>query len=276
MKINENTTVVIRGAGDLATGIAHRLYRCGFKIIMLEVRQPMAIRRRVALSEAVYDGTITVEGVTARFAQDVAQALKIISENSIAVLIDPEARLLDELKPLALVDAIMAKKNLGTSMDMAPIVIGVGPGFCAGLDCHAVVETQRGHNLGKVIFSGRARENTGIPGEILGFSKERVIYAPADGKIKVFHDIGSTVKAGCVVAEVSGTPVEASIDGVVRGMIRDGTEVFKGMKIGDVDPRQIVDYCYTISDKARAIGGGVLEAILYFMNIAPKRSDEYC
>lgn len=266
LKINENPMVIIRGAGDIATGIAHRLFRCGFGIVMLEVEEPTAIRRKVAFSEAVYEGTMTVEGVTAVLCKYVSEALEKVCHNFIAVLVDSDASSVGNIKPYVVVDAIMAKKNLGTHKNMAPIVIGVGPGFAAGVDCHAIVETKRGHYLGRVITSGKAQENTGVPGEILGYSKERVIYAPQDGVIKVFYDIGCPVKAGQILAEVDQNPVKAPIEGVVRGMIRDGMKVFKGMKIGDVDPRNQRDYCYTISDKARAIAGGVLEAIFFSRN----------
>ncbi|KYO66817.1 selenium-dependent molybdenum cofactor biosynthesis protein YqeB [Thermovenabulum gondwanense] len=264
-KIN-NTKILIRGAGDIASGIAYRLFISGFKVIMTETEHPTSIRRKVCFSEAIYDGEKEIEGVKAIFSKDPEMALLAAEEGKIPVLIDPELKYLTYIKPLALVDAIVAKKNLGTKMEMADIVIGVGPGFEAGKDCHAVIETKRGHNLGKVIYCGSAEDNTGVPGEIMGYAQERVLYAPASGKIKVLKDIGSLVKTGEIVAVIGNVEVKARINGVLRGVIRDGFEVYEGLKIGDVDPTGIVENCYTISDKARAVGGGVLEAILFFMN----------
>lgn len=267
----ENTRVLIRGAGDIASGIAHRLFNSGFSVFMAETEKPSAIRRKVSFSEAVYDGRQEVEGVKAVFSKDPEEAIYTASKGYISVFVDPELAFLKDINPLVVVDAILAKKNLGTRKEMAEIVIGVGPGFEAGLDCHAVVETQRGHNLGKVIIKGKAAENSGIPGEISGFTVERVIYAPASGKIKLLKDIGNKVIKGERIALIGDVEVRTKVNGVLRGMIREGYNVFKGMKIGDVDPRGVVEYCYTISDKARAIGGGVLEAILFFMNQLTKK-----
>ncbi|TYP51594.1 selenium-dependent molybdenum cofactor biosynthesis protein YqeB [Thermosediminibacter litoriperuensis] len=260
------TSVLIRGAGDIASGIAHRLFRCGFSVYMTEIPAPTSIRRKVAFSEAVYDGEAEVEGVKAVLARSVEDAINLSRNGLIPVLVDPDLKCLEGLKPVVLVDSILAKKNLGTRKSMAPVVIGVGPGFTAGEDCHAVVESLRGHDLGRVIMKGRAAENTGIPGEVMNYTLERVIYAPAAGRIRLVRDIGSPVNEGELIAMIGNVEVRTKIGGVLRGIIRNGFEVWKGMKIGDVDPRGIVEHCYTISDKARAIAGGVLEAALYLLN----------
>lgn len=268
----KNTRVLIRGAGDIGSGIAHRLFNAGFSVFMAETAKPSAIRRKVSFSEAVYEGRQEVEGVTAVFSKTPREAISATSQGYISVFVDPELTYLKAIDPLVVVDAILAKKNLGTNKKMAEIVIGVGPGFEAGVDCHAVIETQRGHNLGKVIIKGKSQEDTGIPGEISGFTAERVIYAPTSGKIKLLKDIGDKVEKGEVIAVIGDFEARTRIDGIIRGMIRDGYDVSKGMKIGDVDPRGVVEYCYTISDKARAVGGGVLEAILFFMKQLTKKS----
>ena len=257
--------VVIRGAGDLASGIALRLRRAGCDIVMLDVSIPTAVRRSVAFSEAIRLGEATVEGVKAVRAAD---ALRIVSEKNIAVLVDPEGASTSEFAPDVLVDAILAKRNLGTTKAMAPVVIGVGPGFKAGTDssadCHAVIETKRGHYLGKVIYDGTPIPNTGVPGNIGGFTKERVLWSPAEGIFEPVAKIGDVVKRGDIVATVSGIPVKATIDGVLRGLLQEGVPVTKGMKSGDIDPRCKVGHCFSASDKARAIGGGVLEALCHF------------
>ena len=254
---------VIRGAGDIATGIALRLYRAGIKIVMTDLPQPTSIRRTVCFSEAIRHGTAVVEGVEACLAENAAEARKIAESGRVAVLVDPEAACVKTLQPDALVDAILAKRNLGTKIDDAPIVVGVGPGFTAGEDCHAVIETMRGHTLGRVIYSGSAIPNTNVPGLIGGFAGERVLRAPADGAFRSVRRIGDLVKAGDIAGYVSGEPMVCTIDGVLRGLIADGIPVRKGMKSGDVDPRGNVENCYTVSDKATAVGGGVLEAILH-------------
>lgn len=258
--------VLIRGAGDIATGIGHRLFRCGFEVMMTEIASPTCIRRRVAFSEAVYEGITQVEGISAVLVRCPEEAVMQADKGNIPVLIDSRAECLEELKPHIVVDAILAKKNLGTFKEMAPIVIGVGPGFFAGKDCHAAVETMRGHDLGRVILHGEPEKNTGIPGEIAGITRERVIYAERAGTIRLIKDIGDIVEEKEVVAEIDGEPVCSPIKGVLRGIIRDGFHVDKGMKIGDVDPRGTVGNCFSISDKARAVAGGVLEAILFLMN----------
>ena len=254
--------VVIRGAGDIATGIALRLWRAHIRVAMTEIEQPTAIRRTVCFSQAVVHGETEVEGVTARRAESPAEALRILESGCIPVLPDPEGACILALKPDAVVDAILAKKNLGTRITDAPVVIGVGPGFTAGVDCHAVVETMRGHYLGRVIHEGTAIPNTGIPGLIGGFAGERVLRAPADGVFHQLLEIGAQVKMGDVAATVNGEPMVCTLDGVLRGILADGTPVFKGMKSGDIDPRCKIEHCYCASDKALAVGGGVLEAIL--------------
>ena len=255
--------VLIRGAGDLASGIALRLWRCGISVVMTETAQPTTIRRTVAFSDAVPKGETRVEGVTARLAKDADAARALLAEGVLPVLVDPDCRCRQELRTDALVDAILAKKNLGTRMTDAPIVVGVGPGFTAGVDCHAVVETMRGHTLGRAYYTGSALENTNVPGLIGGFAGERVIRAPANGVFTATHRIGDHVEAGETVGVVAGVPMVCTISGVLRGLLADGVPVFKGMKSGDVDPRDNRENCWTVSDKALAIAGGVLEAILH-------------
>ena len=255
--------VLIRGAGDIATGIALRLHRSGLQVVMTDLPLPTAIRRTVCFSPAITDGETTVEGVHAVYAPDTAAAKKYLSQGAVPVLADPELACRDALHPDALVDAILAKRNLGTRMTDAPVVVGVGPGFTAGEDCHAVVETMRGHTLGRVIYRGSALPNTNIPGLIGGYAGERVLRAPADGIFTRLLDIGAEVKAGDIAGTVGGEPMRCTIDGVLRGILPSGTPVHKGMKSGDVDPRCQPEYCTTASDKALAVGGGVLEAILH-------------
>ena len=254
---------LIRGAGDLASGIALRLWRSGIEVVMTDLPRPTAIRRTVSFSEAIVHGETTVEDVTARLAANADEARALLAQGIVPVLADPDCACRADLHPAALVDAILAKRNLGTRRTDAPIVIGVGPGFTAGVDCHAVVETMRGHTLGRVIYTGSALPNTNIPGLIGGFAGERVLRAPADGAFRSARQIGDLVKAGDVAGYVAGEPMACTIDGVLRGLIADGVLVHKGMKSGDVDPRGDVDNCYTASDKALAVGGGVLEALLH-------------
>ena len=256
--------VFIRGAGDLATGISVRLHRAGIKLCHSELAIPTAVRRNVAFSEAVRLGRTEVEGIEAVLAKSPEEVLAIMEERQVPVVIDEGKDMLKKLKPYAVVDAILAKKNTGTEITDADVVIAVGPGFTAGVDCHAVVESKRGHNLGRVILKGSAIPNTGIPGIIQGYGVERVLRAPSDGIMEDTVPIGSLVKAGDICARVSGNPVISSISGRVRGMLQEGISVYEGMKIGDVDPRgEAVEY-ENVSDKARAIGGGVLEALLHF------------
>ncbi len=254
--------ILIKGAGDLATGVAVRLKRAGFDIVMTDLPHPTAVRRTVSFCEAILEGEMVVEGIRARRAESVEAAESIMADGDIAVIADPEARCKEFLKPFAVVDAILAKRNTGTGIQDAQVVVALGPGFTAGVDCHAVVETMRGHDLGRVITSGTAHPNTGIPGEIGGHTVERLLRAPADGLFQPLAAIGEVVKAGAVVASVAGVPLRALISGVVRGLLREGTPVHKGMKSGDIDPRCEIFHCFSVSDKARAIGGGVLEAIL--------------
>ena len=259
--------ILIRGAGDIATGIALRLYRAGMQVVMTDLPAPTAIRRTVCFSQAIILGEMTVEDVTAHRAETPDQAKALLAQGLIPVLADPDCTCRTRLRPDALVDAILAKRNLGTKIDDAPIVVGIGPGFTAGEDCHAVVETMRGHTLGRVIYRGSALPNTNIPGLIGGFTGERVLRAPDDGIFHQLLDIGTMVQAGDVAGEVNGKPMICTISGVIRGMLADGTPVFKGMKSGDVDPRGEISYCQTASDKAIAIGGGVLQAILEYTGV---------
>ena len=259
--------IIVRGGGDLATGTIYKLKKSGFPVLILEVENPSAIRRNVAFSEAIYQGQQTVEDMTCFFADSLQQAEDFLQEGKLTILVDPKGEAIANLKPLAVVDAIIAKRNLGTAKTMAPITVALGPGFVAGEDVEAVIETKRGHNLGRVIWSGSAAPNTGVPGLIGGFGKERVMHSPAQGILKNVKKITDTVMKGEVIAvietESAVVPVEASLDGILRGLIRDGYPVTKGFKIADIDPRsEEYNNCFTISDKARCIAGGVLEAIL--------------
>ncbi|MDY5972405.1 MAG: selenium-dependent molybdenum cofactor biosynthesis protein YqeB [Butyricicoccus sp.] len=264
-----SAVVLVRGAGDLATGTILRLHNCGFRVLAVECARPSAIRRRAAFCEAVFDGAATVEGVTARLIDRIEQADTVWNAGEIPLIVDETASCAAACAPAVLVDAILAKRNLGTTRDMAPITIGLGPGFTAGGDVDAVVETMRGHRLGRVIYEGAALPNTGVPGPIAGFAAERVIHAPASGAMTFVRspepvDIGSIVRKGQTIGFVGGVPVTATLDGVLRGLIREGYPVTEGLKIADIDPRaQEVQNCTTVSDKARAIAGGVLEAMLH-------------
>ena len=279
--MNKKILIICRGGGDLATGIVHRLFRAGFPVLVLETDSPAAIRRQVSFSEAVYDGTATVEGVTAeRIASaNRASVNHVLEEGRVPLLVDPEGSSIPLLKPDIVVDAIIAKKNLGTAKEMAPLVIGVGPGFTAGEDVDLVVESMRGHNLARIFTTGSALPNTGIPGNIGGFSKERVLHAEAAGYMKNIRQIGDIVEKGEEIARIyekmtedgtfsgSYVSVEASISGMIRGLIREGYHFQKGFKIADIDPRESeLANCFTISDKARSIGGSVLEAVCGYVN----------
>lgn len=255
--------IVIRGGGDLATGVALRLYRSGMDVVICETAVPTSIRRTVCFSEAVRLGEMMVEGVTARRAVP-EEVPALLAAGIIPVLVDPEGACIPGLRPDAVVDAILAKRNLGTSTDMAPIVVAAGPGFTAGVDCHAAVETMRGHYLGRVIYEGSPLPNTNIPGLIGGYAGERVLRAPADGVFAGAKRIGDRVEAGDVAGYVAGKPMVCTIGGTLRGLLADGVPVTKGMKSGDVDPRCEEAHCRCASDKALAVGGGVLEAILHF------------
>lgn len=303
--IKKNLLIICRGAGDLATGIIHRLHRAGHRVIALETDYPAAIRRQVSFCEAVYDGSAVVEGVTARLVPALADAetdtetysgendtpaAHIVSEKwdssaieavleagEVPLLIDQKGESIALLKPDVVVDAIIAKKNLGTTIDMAPLVIGVGPGFTAGQDVHLVIESVRGHNLARIITDGMAQPNTGVPGNIAGFTSERVIHAPAAGYIHDVRKIGDIVQKGDEIARIypdkesydnalsEYVPVNATITGIIRGLIREGYYFRKGFKIADIDPRESeITNCFTISDKARSIAGSVLEAVSAF------------
>ncbi|MCQ2501557.1 MAG: EF2563 family selenium-dependent molybdenum hydroxylase system protein [Lachnospiraceae bacterium] len=264
----EQSLILVRGGGDIASGTIMKLRACGYAVLILEIAKPSAIRRNVAFSEAVYQGTQTIEGTTCYLAKNLDEAREFLQMGRLTLLVDPACNCLKELRPLALVDGILAKENLGTSRSMAPITIALGPGFTAGEDVDAVIETKRGHNLGRVIYRGPAAPNTGIPGKIAGFDKERVIHSPAEGILYNVCKITDTVKKGDVIARIESAdgaiiPVQATIDGLLRGLIRDGFPVTKGFKIADIDPRaEEYNNCFTVSDKARCIAGGVLEAIL--------------
>lgn len=268
--------VLIKGAGDLATGTACRLYRAGMKLVMTDIPQPTAVRRTVAFSQCIYDGAVQVEGITARRAHTPQEAVEALARGEIPVLADPQAVIRTQMPFDAVVDAILAKHNTGTRRTDAKIVLALGPGFTAGQDCHGVIETKRGHYLGRVILEGSAIPNTGVPGDVGGYTTQRIIRACADGVFHPVSTIGDQVAQGDLVARVDDQPVYALMPGIVRGMLPEGLQVYKGMKAGDIDPRCAYDHCFTVSDKARAIGGGVLEALLYFSlgNGAYQESEE--
>lgn len=263
----KDLVILIRGAGEMATGVAVRLYRSNFRhILMLETAHPLAVRRRVSFCEAVYEKCVDVEGV---------EAIRVVGEDEIkaawnagriAVLVDPKAECVARCKPDVLIDAILAKRNCGTTITDAPLVVALGPGFRAGSDCHVVIETNRGHDLGRLISSGSAEANTGIPGTISGYTTERVLRAPLDGLFVSGCQIGDFIRKGDLIGQVGDNPVYAEVDGILRGLIRPGTRVTAGLKIGDIDPRGEAGYCDTISEKARALGGAVLEAVLIKYN----------
>ena len=263
----DELVILIRGAGEMASGVAHRLRQSHFKICMTEIPHPLAVRREVTFSEAIYEGEKEVEGIRATLISRTEEIESVWKKRNIPILIDPDGKKTRSfLKPDVLVDGIMAKKNLGTQINDAPLVIGLGPGFSAGKDVHIVIETHRGHHLGKMILSGSAEPDTGIPGEISGYTMERLLRTMKRGIFHPQKSIGERVNKGSVIAVVDDFPVMAKISGVVRGLLREGMEVKKGMKVGDIDPRGKREHCFTIADKARAIGGGVLEAILYKFN----------
>lgn len=253
--------IVVRGGGDLATGVAARLVRSGFAVVILELPQPLVIRRTVSLAEAVFRGESAVEELTGRRVDSPDQALVGGAQGIIPVLVDPEARSLPDLHPMALVDARMHKRPNELGCRAAAFVIGLGPGFVAGEDCHAVIETKRGHHLGRVLWKGTAEPNTGVPGEVGGQAARRVLRAPAEGRVEARQEIGALLTPGQLVAEVAGYEVRAPFAGVLRGLIHPEVHVSPGMKIGDVDPRGEPSFCWEISDKSLAVGGGVLEAL---------------
>ena len=259
--------VLIRGAGEMASGLAWRLYMAHIRLLMTEQEEPLAVRRKVSFCEAVHSGTAEVEGVTARLISDADHMDAILQKGEIPVLVDPGLGCIQKIKPDVLVEATLSKKNTGIHRDLAPLVIALGPGFTAGRDAHMVIETNRGHHLGRIITEGQAAPNTGIPGDIAGHMADRVLRAPVSGIFETEKNLGDMVKAGEVVASAGGQPVEARIDGILRGLIRPGFRVSKGLKVGDIDPRGDASYLDTISEKARAIGGSVLEGILRVYNV---------
>lgn len=261
---NADDIVIVRGGGDIASGAIQKLYRSGFKVLVLETETPSAIRRKVAFCEAVYEKEIEIEGIKARLVANDEEIQECWNSDIVPVMIDSRGKVIERLKPLAVVDGILAKQNFGTKRSMAPITVALGPGFSAPEDVDIVIETMRGHNLGRIIEEGRASENTGVPGVIAGFGVERVIYSDYSGIITNIEKIGNVVEKGDIIAVVGDNEIYASISGVLRGIIRDGYKVKKGLKIADIDPRiSEKDNCFTISDKARNIGGAVLESILY-------------
>ncbi len=263
--------IIVRGGGDLATGVIHRLWSAGFSPLVLECAYPAAIRRQVALSEAVYQGRAEVEGMTGVLVRTLEEAAKLRADE-VPVLVDETARCAADFAPDVLIDAIIAKRNLGTTKALAPLTIALGPGFTAGQDVDAVVETKRGHNLGRIIRSGCAAPNSGVPGNIGGYTKERVLHAPCAGTLRIVQDIGAFVEKGQTIARIvdsdgGETPVEAALSGIIRGMLRDGYPVTSGFKIADIDPRrEELANCFTISDKARCIAGSVLELVCAYAN----------
>lgn len=259
--------IIVRGGGDLATGVVHRLWSAGLRVLVLEAAHPAAIRRQVSLCEAVYEGETTVEGMRGVRVDTLEDAAAVWAENAVPLLIDPEGCSISAAKPAVLVDAIIAKKNLGTTRDMAPLTIALGPGFTAGQDVDVVVETKRGHKLGRIIREGAAVPNTGVPGVIGGYGAERVIHAQAAGVFRNLHAIADLVEAGEAIAEIETSegerlPVKTQISGILRGLLRDGYPVTPGFKVADVDPRrEELENCFLISDKARCIAGSVLELV---------------
>lgn len=260
--------IIVRGGGDIASGAIQKLHRSGFKVLVLEIEKPTSIRRKVSFSEALYENQVTIEDLIAVYVKNIKEIYEAWKLKKIPVVVDPRGEYIKLLKPYVVVDAILAKKNLGTNRNMAFITIGLGPGFEAGKDVDVVIETNRGHNLGRLILNGKAAEDTGIPGVIGGYSKERVIYSPCSGIIHNVKEIGDIVKSGEIIAQVEKLQVKSNIAGVLRGIIRNNSKINAGLKIADVDPRfSERENCYTISDKARNIGGAVLEAVLYIKNV---------
>ena len=261
--------VAVKGAGDLATGVIHRLKRAGFAVMATELPQPTVLRRTVAFAEAVPSGKMTVEGITACCAGSVEDIRAALANGFTPIVVDPDGEIFRRIQPRVLVEATLSKHNSGITMNDAPIVIALGPGYEAGKDAHAVIETNRGHNLGRVYLQGNAEPNTGIPGTIGGYAGERLLRASCAGRLYGVHQIGDQVQAGEIVAVIKsdeGTvPISAAISGILRGLVRDDLVVSTGMKVGDIDPRAIREHCFTISDKSRAVAGGVLEAVMYLL-----------
>jgi xanthine dehydrogenase accessory factor len=254
--------VAIRGGGDLATGVAARLHRAGFPVVVLEIEQPLAVRRLVALAEAVYAGRVVIEGVEGRRAESDEEVPSLVQAGVIPVLVDGQGTCLSRLRPPVIVDGRMRKAPSELALDAAPLIIGLGPGFAAGGDCHAVIETRRGHHLGRVLWDGQASPDTKIPEPVEGYAVDRVLRAPRSGAMHGLTAIGALVRQGDPLLAVDGVPVAAPFDGALRGLLHDGLRVSRGMKVGDLDPRRETRFCREISDKALAVGGAVLEAIL--------------
>ncbi len=268
----KNSIVVVKGAGEVATGVAVRLKKSGFvKIAMLDIDRPHAVRRPVSFSETIYDSESVVEGIKSTLATDVTSVHEAWRKNQVAILVDPQWNFIARVRPQVVIDAIIAKKNLGTTLSDGTLVIALGPGFVAGIDAHRVIETMRGHDLGRVLESGAAIPNTGVPGTIGGHAISRVLRSPGAGVFETNHNIADMISADKVIGRVDGQDVVAQIDGVLRGLVRHGITVHKGMKLGDIDPRGQVQYCYSISEKSRAIGGAVLEAILGYFDFAGEK-----
>lgn len=265
----ERALTVVLGGGDLASGVVYRLYRAGFPVIVTELSAPVFVRRAVCYGEAVYTGTVTVDGVTARLTEHPDEARAVLQSGAVPVLVDPAAQVVPTLHPVILVDARMEKTNLGIRQTDAPLVIALGPGFTAGVDCHAVIETRRGHTLGRVIVNGSAEPDTGEPDSVKGETYRRVLRAPKAGHVRAHAGIGDFVRSGEMIATLDGEPIRASFDGVLRGIIHEQVTVSAGMKIGDLDPRGRRENCFTISDKSLAVGGGVVEAVLSAPQIRP-------
>lgn len=260
--------IVVRGGGDLGSGAALRLWRSGFPVVVLEAPHPVAVRRTVSFAEAVYEGSVQVEELVAERAGSSGEARKVMDRGHLPLLIDPQAEMISQLQPFGVVDAILAKRNTGTTMEMATFTIGLGPGFTAGVDVHAIVETNRGPHLGRVVWSGSAEPNTGEPGNISGRATSRVLRAPAKGVLETMREIGDIVDEGDLIALVGEAKILAPFKGLVRGLARNGLQVEIGMKIGDLDPRLDRSLCTVVSDKSLAVAGGVLEAIMMGMRKA--------
>ena len=257
--LKDGRLAIVRGGGDLATGIIYRLWRSGFRVISLETRAPLVVRRTVSAASAVFNGSCVIDGMPVR---KISSAEEAFFNDGVSVLVDPDGDSIASLRPDLLVDAVMAKRNTGTTINMAPLVIGIGPGFTAKVDVHYVVETKRGHYLGRLISEGGAIPNTGVPGMEMGYTTERLLRAPADGYLIPLAEIGDHVEAGDVVGTVGKKEVRAQIRGMLRGLIHPSVYLTEGLKIGDVDPRDVREHCFSITDKALAVAGGVLEAVL--------------
>jgi len=257
--------VLIRGAGDLASGVAYRLVKAGFPVILLERPAPLFVRRTVSYGNAIFaEGSYQVEDIEAVLVAQPGAALALAQQGRLPIMIDENGRSLPLLAPQVVVDARMQKNSLDTHMQAAPLVIGLGPGYTVGVDCHAVIETNRGHSLGRVIWQGAAMDDTGTPGVVSGYAAERVLRAPGAGFILPAPgvEIGVFLEQGALIATLNDKPISAPFPGILRGLIHPSVAVWDGLKIGDLDPRKDPSLCYTISDKALAIGGGVVEAVL--------------